>query len=132
MKLRFVGGHTQRIVDPTDPTGRRRVEVEQLSQVFETVEYFWPKPGSVLTVSAAIGGWLLSKHPKALEEAPDPLQEGERVSNRMVAIAPEDLGAEPNADAEDDAEEEGGDEADQEDAGGEASRRRQRISRRVP
>lgn len=94
MKLRYRGGHKEKVLVRADPKGAknkvREVEKDQLSQMLEGTMYLFPEPGAVVTVAPNIGGWLLGKHPKHLEEIPADPDETVSVPNVVVAIVPKD------------------------------------------
>jgi hypothetical protein len=94
MKLRYVGGKKEKVLVRADPKGPRNVQKEverdQLTQTCEGVEYHFPKPGAVLTVAPNIGGWLLGKHGKYLQELPSDPDEPNTAPNRIVAVVPEE------------------------------------------
>lgn len=82
MKLRYIGGHKETVSIDGETT-----DLDQLTQVFEQTEYFWPSPGSILTVPDNIGGWLLGKHRAVLEEIPERIVKTDNV-RRVVAVVP--------------------------------------------
>lgn len=95
MKLRYIGGNLEEVRVRKDPKGPRNqtetVQRDQLSQDFEGTRYFWPKPNSVLSVPPNIGGWLLGKQKKFLEEIPEDPADTSHTPRVVVATVPEDV-----------------------------------------
>ncbi|MGE5617337.1 MAG: hypothetical protein ACM3UX_00210 [Candidatus Woesearchaeota archaeon] len=96
MKLKYLGGKTEQV---NQKQGQKwvRVEKDQLTQMFEAVEYHWPKPGSVLSVAPAIGHWLLGKCSKWLVEVAEEPNDLPTVHNRIVAVMPDEVKVEKKA-----------------------------------
>lgn len=93
MKLRFKGGRTEKV-----QVKGREVEREQLTQMLEQTEYFFPERGAVVSVPSPVGSWLLYKHGKYLEEVPEEAIESESGSpRRIVAVVPSDTKGKPPA-----------------------------------
>lgn len=96
MKLRYKGGNiVQRQVpsDPKDPASKPVTkQFDELTQLLEEMEYHFPSPGSVLSVPANVGAWLLGKCKPYLEDVGRDEDDAPK-ARRLVGVTPADATA---------------------------------------
>lgn len=93
MKIRYKGGNIETVHNPKTKKDEKR---DQLTQLLEGALYVFPKPGSVLSLSRGVAGWLMAKHPKLLELLPDDEAAAPMAAPTVfVAVIPEDAKTEP-------------------------------------